>query len=163
LLAAIVFAAHALEDYVNFLGEKIAPERWRNEWVEFRQSGTTGKPRALEEICCLEHLPAGKRPFSTVQKLKGIRDQIAHPRTLVNPVTSTHYREGKEPPLFRSSWVEKFATRQQAERAIADVEEIVRRLHEAACPWFPMLELIGPDPLGGILGMRSTTAHLSTE
>jgi hypothetical protein len=109
-------------------------------------------------------LPApekGRRPWSTIQDLKRLRDRIAHPRTqTVNE--NTEYVEGKEPPPFAKSWMDGIVTHQKAVRALADVKDIADRLHEAALARFPYAGLL-PDALNGILSIRSTSARLKAD
>jgi len=62
-LVAQVFVSHALEGYVNFLGEKVAPVLWKDERERFAQTGLAGKLDVLHELCGLPLLTRGKRPW----------------------------------------------------------------------------------------------------
>lgn len=157
-LVAMVFTSHALEGYVNFLGQKVAPELWENERERFRKTGLAGKLAALHERCGLEAPERGRRPYSTIRELKRLRDGIAHPKTR-RTESRKEYAEGKDPPLFPRSYLEEIVSRERAQRAMQDVKEIVDRLHTAAVARFPGKQL-GSDGLEGILWMRSTSAQL---
>ncbi|WP_158743637.1 hypothetical protein [Acidisphaera sp. L21] len=157
-LVSMVFCSHALEGYANFLGEKVAPEIWKDERELFARTGLMGKLEALDQICGLPHLQRGRRPWSTIRELKRLRDGIAHPRTKVTR-TTTEYMDGKEPPLFPKSYFEEAVSLAKATRAAEDVAAIADRLHAAAANRFPNAGLL-PEALEGILSMRSTTASL---
>lgn len=156
-LVAMVFASHALEDYANFLGSKIAPALWSDERKQFR--GLAEKLAVLHEKCGLPPPEKGWRPHSTVQELKLLRDCIAHPKTIVSESRQTEYVEGKMPPLFKPSYLEQMVNRERAVRAMEDVEAIAGRLHEAALTRFPNTGLL-PNALEGILWTRSTSSTL---
>jgi hypothetical protein len=157
-LVAMVFASHTLEGYLNFIGDKILPEVWKDERETFSKSGVSGKLAAVLEACGLEPFEKGRRPYSTVQTLKKLRDCIAHPKTQ-KPKSSTVYSEGKEPPMFPKTYLETLISRQKAERARDDVRCIVDRIHASAVEKFPKLHL-GDDGLEGIINMHSHSAKL---
>ena len=98
-LVAMVFTSHALEGYSNYLLQKVAPNLWRDERKHFALTRLEGKLDALHDICGLSRLERGKRPWSTFEKLKKLRNSITHPRIKFIKIC-TVYREGKEPPLF---------------------------------------------------------------
>lgn len=152
-LVAMVFASHTIEGYLNFIGDKILPDLWKNEREEFSKTGIPGKLAALVKACGLEPFDKGRRPYSTVQALKKLRDCIAHPKTQ-KPKSSKVYSEGKEPPMFRKTYLETLISREKAERARDDVRDIVARIHAAAVARFPKLHL-GDDGLEGIISMHS--------
>src|SRR4051794_8056667 len=77
-LAAMVFASHALEAYVNFVGERLDPEFWKDERIHFRATGFAGKLSKILELCGIEEPSKTERPYSTVWTLKALRDRIAH-------------------------------------------------------------------------------------
>ena len=81
-LAAMVFAFQALEGYLNFAGEKIAPDLWRDEKSQFSNDGIAGKLAAICECCGLAPPDYGRRPYRTVRELKKLRNTVAHPRPL---------------------------------------------------------------------------------
>jgi hypothetical protein len=159
-LVALVFASHALEGYVNFLGAKIAPDLWDDERTHFQQSGLDGKLEALHTKCGLPALDKGRRPYSTFRELKRLRDLIAHPKTIVFPPERTEYVEGKEPPPFVLGHLERAVSRLPAVRAMEDVRAIANRLHEAAVACFPDKGLVPGTALEGIMAMRISSLTL---
>jgi len=158
-LIAMVFAFHAIEGYLNYIGEKIAPDLWGNEKASFSDSGITGKLAALCERCGLASPDYGKRPYGTVSELKKLRDAVAHPRTRKTGET-VEYDERKPPPLFPKSYLSKVVSHKRAIRARDDVKDIADQIHAVARAKFSEANL-GPDALDGIMSMRSTTTRLS--
>jgi len=102
-LVAMVFAFHAIEGYLNYVGEKIAPDLWRDEKTKFSENGVTGKLAAICERCGLGSPDYGKSPYGTLSELKKLRNAMAHPRTRKTGGT-VEYDERKPPPLFPRSW-----------------------------------------------------------
>jgi hypothetical protein len=158
-LTAMVFAFHTIEGYLNYLGEKIAPDLWRDEKILFRDNGVTGKLAALCERCGLVVPDYGKRPYSTVSELKKLRNAVAHPKTRKTG-GKVEYDEHKPPPLFPESYLSKMVSHQRAIRARDDVKDITDQLHAAAREKFPGAQL-GPDALDGIMNLRSGTTRLA--
>src|SRR5438093_9995333 len=79
-LAAMVFAFHTVEAYVNYVGEKLAPEIWADERNYFRKEpfrGWKGKLRKVLELAGMEWTP-NEPPLRTVLELRNLRDLIAH-------------------------------------------------------------------------------------
>jgi hypothetical protein len=64
-LIAMVFAFHAMEAYLNYVGPRLAPELWENERESFRGCGFKGKLREVMERAGLDWQP-GKPPIQTV-------------------------------------------------------------------------------------------------
>jgi hypothetical protein len=157
-LVAMVFTSHALEGYLNFLGDKIAPELWVNEQEHFKGTGLDGKLAVLHEKCGLPMLEKGKRPYSTITDLKRLRDKIAHPKT-IKTETKKEYDEGKEPPLFPQSYLDKAVTHQKAHRAMTDVKRVIERLHAEALLKFPNAKL-GAKSLTGVLSTNSSSGRI---
>jgi len=84
-LVAMVFALHALEAYLNFVGERIAPDIWKDEREYFRKTpyrGFDGKVRKVLELSGLAEPSRDVRPYSTVWLLKDLRDLIAHAKPM---------------------------------------------------------------------------------
>jgi len=158
-MIAMVFAFHAIEGYLNYVGEKIAPDLWCDEKARFADSGVTGKLAALSDCCGLAPPDYGKRPYGTVRELQKLRNAVAHPRTRKTGGTVT-YDERKPPPLFPKSYLSKMVSHQRALRARDDVKAIADQLHTAARGKFPKAAL-GPDALDGIMSMRSSTTRLA--
>jgi hypothetical protein len=160
-LVAMVFASHALEGYLNFLGERIAPTEWRDERERFAATGVTGKLTFLEFLCEVPPLTPGRRPHSTIVLLIRLRNRIAHPKT-IKIQTETEYPEGKRPPLFHASYLEQQVSHAKALRAMEDVREVVARLHSAAAARYPCAEL-GKDGLEGVQSTRTTSGRIKDQ
>lgn len=157
-LVAMVFASHALEGYLNFLGEKVSPTLWADERVRFAKTGVGGKLEALHTVCGLPQPQKGKRPYATVRELKRLRDSIAHPRTQ-RTERETEYAEGHEPSMFPKGYLEGLVTPDKAARAVEDVRAIADTLHAAARLRFHDRSL-GTDALTGMLGFASSSSRL---
>ena len=157
-LVAMVFTSHALEGYLNFLGDKIAHELWINEQEHFKSTGLDGKLAVLHEKCGLPMLEKGKRPYSTITDLKRLRNKITHPKT-IRTETKKEYDEGKERPLFQQYYLDKAVTHQKAHQAMTDVEEVIERLHAEALLKFPNAKL-GVKALTGVLSTSSISGRL---
>lgn len=157
-LIAMVFAAHTIEGYTNFIGEKIDPAAWKDEETFFRGVGTAGKLAHLHQLLGLPVPDKGRRPHSTVGSLKTLRDYIAHPKIKKSGGSTTFY-EGKEPPLFAKSHLLTMVSHQKAVRARDDVRSVVDTIQAAAIERFPDANLT-PDGLEGITGMRSSSIKL---
>jgi hypothetical protein len=152
----MVFAAHSLEGYLNFIGDKILPELWQKE--REIEGGFEGKLARILQECGLNKFEKGRRPYSTVTELTTLRNNLAHPKTKKQPKRRKIYPEGKEPPLFPKPYLATLVTHEKALRARDDVKCIVDRIHAAVVAKFPALHL-GDDGLEGIIGQHSYTAR----
>jgi hypothetical protein len=154
-LVAMVFAFHTLEGYLNYLGEKIAPDLWRDEREQFADSGFKGKLSSICERCALESPDFGTRPYGTLLELKKLRNAMAHPRTRKTS-SKKEYDERKSPPMFHPTYLEQFVTHNKALRAHDDVKSIVTQIHAAALAKFREVDL-DPDALEGISSIASVS------
>jgi hypothetical protein len=154
----MVFAYHALEGYLNFVGEKIAPDLWKEEKEQLSDTGIAGKLRAICERCEISIPEKGKRPYSTVIEVKKLRDAMAHPK-IYKTTQKTEYAEGKTRPLFRRNYLVSLVDHKKAIRARDDVKRIGDRIHSAAVSRFPTAGL-GSDAFEGIVGMSSSASRL---
>jgi hypothetical protein len=153
-LVAMVFAFHCMEGYLNFIGEKIAPELWADEKTAFRDTGLTGKLTAICERCGI-HVPKK----GTLSELKTLRDRMAHPKIYKTSKT-VEFAEDNPPPLFAKSYLSSLVSHQKALKARDDVKRIADEIHGAAVSRFPHAAL-GHDALEGIFSMRSSSTRLS--
>jgi hypothetical protein len=158
-LVAMVFAFHAMEGYLNYVGGKIASDLWRDEKTQFSENGVISKLAAICERCGLGSPDYGKRPYGTLSELKKLRNAMAHPRTR-KTARMVEYDERKPPPLFPQSYLGAIVSHPRALRARDDVKQIADQLHAAALTKFPEAGL-GPDALDGIMSMRTTATRLS--
>lgn len=82
-LVALVFAFHTIEAYLNYVGEKLAPEIWEDERNFFHKEpyrGWEGKFRKVLELVDLPWKP-NDPPLRPILELKKLRDLIAHGRS----------------------------------------------------------------------------------
>jgi hypothetical protein len=157
-LVAMVFALHCIEGYLNFVGEKILPELWKDEKKNFSRTGIGGKLSKICECCGIAVPDKGRRPYSTVSELKKLRDKMAHPKTH-RVRKKMEFVEDKPPPLFVRSYLASLVGHKKALRAQCDVKRIADEIHSAAVSRFPHVGL-GPDALEGIQSMRTTSTRL---
>ena len=161
-LVAMVFALHALEAYLNFVGERVAPDIWKDEREFFRNEpyrGFDGKVRKVLQLVGIAEPARDVRPYSTVWVLKDLRDLIAHARPMRFGITIEHNVD-EEPSLLHSP-LRDVITRENAERARDDIKAFIESIHTAAIPkvkdiWF------GPTAFGGTLQYSSGHTKVAT-
>jgi hypothetical protein len=130
-MASLVFTAFTLEAYLNWLGDKLFPH-WK--YLE--------RLKPMEKLAVISvqlgvSVHNGQRPWQTVKLLFGFRNDIAHgkPETVttktVEPIDE--HLDEKMGQIARTAW-ENFCTRENAERAREDVEQILKILHAVADP-----------------------------
>jgi hypothetical protein len=158
-LVAMVFAFHAMEGYLNYVGEKITPDQWHNEKAQFSESGLTGKLTAICARCGLTSPDYGKRPYGTLSEVKKLRNAMAHPRTRKTGGT-VEYDEQNPPPLFPRSYLSKMVSHQRALRVRDDVKCIADQIHAAARGKFPEAGL-GPNALDGMMSLQTGSTRVS--
>jgi hypothetical protein len=125
-LISMVFAFHAMEAYLNYVGLRLAPEIWSDEKKYFAKSGFNGRLREVMERSGLSWNP-GKRPLQTVLQLKKLRDAIAHgkPEKLAGNVV--HAEDAAAPyPKFKLRPM--FTPKSKMERAVHDVEQLANEI-----------------------------------
>jgi hypothetical protein len=161
-LSAMLLAYLTYEAYINFLGDRIAPDVWAKEKDFFTKKpyrGLEGKLRFLVEKIPISGIKKGERPFQTITKLKRLRDFLSHGMVDKFEEVIIHHR-AKEPPLFgRYGKIDKLVTAESAERAVSDVREFIEFLHREAMNktrdiWF------GYGPLNGIRRHSSSDSRL---
>jgi hypothetical protein len=156
-----VFAYNTVEAYLNYVGERIAPEIWVDEWNYFRNEpyrGAFGKLRKIMDLVGLPWTPAD-RPLKTVLELKEIRDLIAHGKPEKLQGTVIHAR-GTLAPYPASTLRTMAASRDLRLVILPDVESFLDDIQRRAKPllkvedvWFNDYALFGPSSHG----MHSTT------
>lgn len=149
-LVAMVFAFHTIEAYLNFVGERLAPEIWQDERNFFRKEpyrGFDGKLRKVLELVGFPWFEPVPRPLKTVLELKDLRDIITHakPEKLTKPI---YHPDNTEPPWIVST-LNQLVTEQTRSAAISDVEQFLEHVHSLALPkvkdaWFGSKALRGP-------------------
>jgi hypothetical protein len=162
-LVSQVFAFHAIEAYVNFVGERLSPEIWKDERNYFRNEpyrGFDGKLRKVMELVELTNNP-DEPPQSTVARLKHLRDLIAHGKP--ERLASEYVGEwSAHPHMLPASTLRKaVAPREELQSILAQVEGFLNDIHRRAAPiveqlwantntaiWFGEEALRGPAQYG---------------
>ncbi len=143
-LVAKMFAFHTVEAYLNFVGEKLAPEIWLNERNYFRMEpyrGFDGKFRKVMELTALPWIP-NERPLKTILELKFLRDLIAHGKSerRAGEVLRPSDTDLKLPDTKLSELI----AQGRLPMVLSDVEELLNQIHSC------VNEKISDDPwLGG--------------
>ena len=158
-LVAMIFAFHSIEGFLNFVGDKIAPEIWRDEKEHFKGTGIDGKLKKICKLCGLGEPQKGRRPYSTLSTLKYLRDEMAHPKPRKTKRVK-QFTEGKTPPLFPTPYLSTLVSHEKALQARDDVKRIADDIHNASRAKFPDADL-GTDALEGIFAMRTTDTRLA--
>ena len=147
----MVFAFRTVEAYVNFVGERLAPEMWQDERNYFRREpyrGWDGKLRKVMELVGMPWPDLVERPLKTILELRKLRDLIAHPKPEKLACESVH-ADGTEAPFPVSTLRSKFTPKDKLVRAVHDVEQFLNQIHSLAAPkvndpWFGSEALRGP-------------------
>jgi hypothetical protein len=158
-LAAMIFAFHTLEAYLNFIGEQLAPSIWRDERNFFRKEpyrGFDGKVRKILELCSITEPDRSNRPYSTIWCLKDLRDLIAHGKPEKFSYFVDHYAD-EEPSLYKEPFND-LVTHENAYYAVEDIKSFIEMIHSAAKALVND-EYFCSKALGAIF-QHSTTANL---
>jgi hypothetical protein len=127
--ASLVFTAFTLEAYLNWLGERLFPH-----WNYLERLAPIEKLDVISDLLKVG-VDNARRPWQTTKKLFRFRNAMAHGKPVtIETETETpvdEYFQEKLSEIDRTEW-EKFCTREHAEQAREDVEEILRALHAAA-------------------------------
>jgi hypothetical protein len=126
-IASLVFTAFALEAYFNHVGSKLF-----ECWADLESLNHWKKLNVIAERLKVP-VEYGSRPWQIMKGLFSFRNAIAHGKseTLRPPDTLVSVKDSKRIVIPPTEW-EKFARRENAERAREDVETIVKILYEAA-------------------------------
>jgi hypothetical protein len=142
-LAAMVFALHAFEAYLNYVGVKLDPNLWEGEREYFKKQpyrGFSGKVRKIFEMVGLDEPSRDIRPYKTIISLKELRDTIAHGHVI--PINQTVLHSVNEAAPSITLWATDLkVSHQLAMEAMDDVGEVALMIHAAARdkitdPWF---------------------------
>ncbi|MGA8313238.1 MAG: hypothetical protein WB755_24655 [Terriglobales bacterium] len=160
-VVAMVFAFHTVEAYMNYVGERLAPEIWKDERNYFRKEpyrGWDGKLRKVMDLVGLSLAPED-RPLKTILELRDVRDLIAHGKAekLTGEVA---HPAGTEAPAPVSTVRQMVIPEGKLGAALADVEQFLNQIHQLARTkvdvsdvWFGVHPLRGPSEYV----VRSTT------
>jgi hypothetical protein len=149
-ITSMLMAYLTYESYINFLGDRFAAKEWAKQREFFGPKsqngyrGISGKLKYLCEKIPIEGIKRDRRPMKTITELKKIRDFLSHGPVDRYEKTIVHQRD-KEPPLFGYGTIDRFVSQTSAVRAVQDVKEVIRFLHNQASKhthdiWF------GKDP-----------------
>jgi hypothetical protein len=161
-LVAMVFALHSMEAYLNFIGDRLAPDVWAREREYFAKDpyrGFAGKVRKVLELVNLAEPPKDQRPYSTIWLLKNLRDQIAHPKTEHYSFTTAQSPDSD----VRAFYVPPFqglVTPENAAMAYEDVEKFANTIHELAKPLLPGV-IVGSEAFRGPLSMGVGSSNVA--
>lgn len=152
-LVAVTFAFHALEAYVNFAGEHLAPDLWADEQNSFRKDPYRGWKGKLRKILELTNVPwePDARPLKTIIELQELRDSIAHGKAERFSDTFDHDAEIDElmPSLPNSKIRSMVLPKSRLDEVLEDVRTILDRMHPAVAatvddPFFKATAVGGP-------------------
>lgn len=150
-VATLLVAHNCFEAYLNYAGETLLPELWKDE----RRSFGSGSYRGLMGKCdrlateLSMTIDKARRPYRTVRELKTWRDRVVHPRIerreRVVTLEDAKYIKNLDTQFFRGlnlSFID---------RAIEDIENLCDLLEAAAHRRYPA-QFLGPRSFKGILG-----------
>ena len=127
-MGSLAFTAFSFEAYLNHIGPRV----FRN-WEALERLGPKEKLDIMAEKIGLS-VEYGKRPWGIMKELFGFRNEIAHGKS-IKIAEEQIVPLGKEDDcvreLAKTRW-ERFCTRQNAEGARKDVEEMVKALYAKA-------------------------------
>jgi hypothetical protein len=130
----MVFAFHTVEAYLNYVGEHLAPQVWRDERTFFREEPHRGWRGKLRYVMGLVDLPWPEpvaRPLATILELKQLRDLIAHGRSERLAGEVVHPSDTLLP--FPSSTLMSMITpRDKLTPVLPDVEQFLDQIHSLA-------------------------------
>lgn len=159
----MMFAFHTVEAYLNYVGERLAPEIWEGERGYFTKEpyrGWYGKLRKVRELVDLSPTSSDSH-LKTVLELKELRDLIAHgkpeklSREIVHPV-------GTEAPVLASRIHQMVAPKGKLTETMRDVERCLCEIHSLAKPRLKVYDVwFGDHPLKGTSewSLHSTSTH----
>jgi hypothetical protein len=152
-LVAVTFAFHALEAYVNFAGEHLAPDLWADEQNSFRKDPYRGWKGKLRKILELTNIPwePDARPLKTIIELQELRDSIAHGKAERFSGTVDHDADIDElmPSLPNSKIRSMVLPKSRLDEVLGDVRSLLDRMHPVVAasvddPFFKAAAVGGP-------------------
>jgi len=158
-LGAMLLYFFAFEGYLNWLGNRVAPEVWQEEREFFSRppyQGGLGKYRFLAKVVRLPAPDASQGPFQTAKDLLKLRDMAVHPKAEAGD-RLVKFADGHFPMDYRGRLAEKVSPK-KAGRARDHLAELAEDLHREAKASYP--ELVWEDEaFGRSLGSCITPMH----
>ena len=112
-LGAMLLHFFAFEGYLNWLGNRIAPEVWKEEKEFFSRPpyrGSLGKYRFLAKVVRLPVPDVSHGPFQTAKDLLKLRDMAVHPKADAGN-RLVKFADGNFPPHYGGRLAEKVSPR----------------------------------------------------
>lgn len=158
-LTALVFIFLSFEGYLNYIGEKLAPELWKEERKKLRT--VDDKAKKIFDLCSVPEPNKEDKPYKSVWLLRDLRDRIVHSKPS-KETFSGFYEHSSEtdlslPSLYISP-LEDLITHSKVLEAKSDIKKVVCFIHQAAKESFKNL-YFEPDPLGGIIQITTRTTR----
>lgn len=151
-MAALVFASHFVEGYVNYVGEILAPDLWADERKNFRD-GLSGKIKKVFVLLDLPEPDRSGRPYKAVWDLKKVRDQIAHAKTVKRSGTV-----GGDMRAFMNTTLQYdfggMLNHASVVETVFDIKELFTTIHEKFRR-MPDVHALYSDPFDGITAYGS--------
>ena len=153
LLSALLTAYLAYEAYLNFLGDRLAPDVWRREKEFFRKppyQGINGKLEFILETLVSPKVNKGARPYQTIAWLENFRDLVVHGKPEKYEGEIEHPIDIEPQVLQSKIWA--LIERSAVKRAFEDVEKFACALHDSAKPKLSKDVWFGDKPFNGSTG-----------
>ena len=150
-------AYFSFEGYLNYLGELIAPEVWKDERHFFTQKpydGTLGKYHFLMKITIQDPPPKTRRPHLTIIRLAQLRNFVAHSRPEFGQRTARLSKKTGFPTEYRHE-LSKRVSKIKAKHVLEDVKKLLGELHDGAKQYYgvPMGEPFGTTWSWAVAGL----------
>jgi hypothetical protein len=129
-IAAMIFAFFALEAYLNFILEKLAPDVWKAERSYFRGAGFLGKLKKVSQLAKMPAPDFGSDPYGTIRLLEKFRNDMVHAHTEKLEPRRVKIPNDHEPTI--RSKLDVVVTPEQCGNAMRQVEQVIKEIHKAA-------------------------------
>jgi hypothetical protein len=130
IISSLIFTAFTLEAYLNHIGKKLF-----SCWDDLERLSPAGKLNLIVEKVQMK-ADYSKRPFQTIKELIDFRNEVAHGKSIILKSENTIFTRNldfinkKDKPL-ESKW-QKYCSLDNAKRARVDIENIIRKVHNAS-------------------------------
>ena len=126
-ISTMLMAYLTYEAYINFLGDRLAPEIWKQERRLLR--GIEDKLKVIQKRCGLSSIEKERRPYSTISQLRELRDFLSHGKTEKYSKITTGYKEIERPLFLSEGKLNTSVSRGKANVAVTDVKKFIEFLH----------------------------------